>query len=170
MVCHQDANPVLEGLRCRLAELQAKSAQRASQTQLDVMKLALQQFASAQQGPGFLRRHRFAVHRTEPAHADQMREQSASLRSVLTGISLKALRTCPVSSSSIAGPACFMPANSHCESGPASSPIRAISKPRSLHHAVKASGSLATLASRTIRPVASTTQMLELSSDTSIPA
>ena len=56
--------------------------------------------------------------------------------------------------------------DSHCESGPASSPIRAISKPRPLHQA-KASGSLATLASRTIRPVASTTQRLELSSETS---
>src|ERR1700722_9868228 len=79
MVYHQDANPVLEGLRCRLAKLQAKSAQRASQTQLDVMKLALQQFASAQQGPGFLRRHRFAGHRTEPAYADQLRDAARVL-------------------------------------------------------------------------------------------
>jgi len=38
------------------------------------------------------------------------------------------------------------------------------------NQAVSASGSLATFASRTIRPVASTTQTLELSSDTSIPA
>jgi hypothetical protein len=64
---------------------------------------------------------------------------------------------------------CLLPAYSHCESGPAFNPIHAISKPRPLHQAVKASGSLATFASQTIRPVASTTQMLELSSDTSIP-
>jgi hypothetical protein len=43
------------------------------------MKLALQQFASAQQGPGFLRRYRFAVHWTKPAHADQLRDAARVL-------------------------------------------------------------------------------------------
>src|SRR5215217_5539741 len=46
----------------------------------------------------------------------------ASLRSVLTGIALKASRTCRVSSSSTAKPAFRMPAYSHCESGPAGLP------------------------------------------------
>jgi transposase-like protein DUF772 len=48
----------------------------------------------------------------------------ASFRSVLTGIALNASRTCRVSSSSTAKPASRMPAYSHCDSGPASSPIR----------------------------------------------
>ena len=50
----------------------------------------------------------------------------ASLRSVFTGIALKASRTCRVSSSSTASPASRIPAYSHCDSGPASRPIRAM--------------------------------------------
>jgi hypothetical protein len=42
--------------------------------------------------------------------------------------------------------------------------------PRSRNQPINASGSLATFASRTIRPVASTTHTLLSSSDTSIPA
>jgi hypothetical protein len=63
-----------------------------------------------------------------------------------------------------------MPAYSHCDSGPASSPICVTSSPRLRNHPIRTSGSLATLASRMIRPVASTTHGLALSNDTSIPA
>jgi hypothetical protein len=94
----------------------------------------------------------------------------ASLRSVFTGIALNASRTCRVSSSSTAKPASRIAANSHCDSGPASSPTRATSTPSRRNQATSASGSLATLASRTIRPVASTTHTLLSSSETSIPA
>ena len=94
----------------------------------------------------------------------------ASLRSVLTGIALNALRTCLVSSSSTARPASRSAAKSHCDNGPASSPIRVTSVPSPKNQATNASGSLATLASRTIRPVASTKHTLLSSSDTSIPA
>jgi hypothetical protein len=52
----------------------------------------------------------------------------------------------------------------------ASSPIRTISQPTPFSQAVRASGSLLILASRTTRPVASTTHRLDLSSDRSIPA
>src|ERR1044071_1094288 len=83
---------------------------------------------------------------------------------------LKAARTCRVSSSSTAKPAFCIPAYSHCESGPASSPIRVSVSPKWLNQSISASGSLATLASRMIRPVVSTTHRLELSNDTSIPA
>src|SRR3712207_7220391 len=46
----------------------------------------------------------------------------SSLRSVLTGIALNASRTCRVSSSSTGRPTPRIAANSHCDSGPASSP------------------------------------------------
>jgi hypothetical protein len=54
--------------------------------------------------------------------------------------------------------------------GPASSPIRSNSNPDDRNQAISASGSLATLASRKILPLASTTHTLEHSNDTSIPA
>jgi len=59
---------------------------------------------------------------------------------------------------------------SHCESGPASSPIWVTATPSWCKNPTSASGSLATLASRTIRPVLSTTHTLLRSSETSIPA
>jgi len=94
----------------------------------------------------------------------------ASLRSVLTGIALKASRTCRVSKSSTARPAWRIAANNHCDNGPASSPTRARLTPSDANHEIKASGSLATLSSQMILPLASTTQTLEHSNDTSIPA
>jgi hypothetical protein len=59
---------------------------------------------------------------------------------------------------------------SHCDSGPASSPTRASGTPSSRKNRTSASGSLATFASHTILPVASTTQTLLRSRETSIPA
>jgi hypothetical protein len=85
-------------------------------------------------------------------------------------MALKASRTCRVSKSSTASPDAFIAANSHCDSGPASSPIRSTPKPIEPNQAINASGSLATLASRKILPFASTTHTLEHSNDTSIPA
>jgi hypothetical protein len=78
--------------------------------------------------------------------------------------------TCRVSSSTASSPAPARPACSHCESGPASSPIRVSGTPSWPKNRTSASGSLGTLASRTIRPLASTTHTLLCSSDTSIPA
>src|SRR4051812_9849487 len=59
---------------------------------------------------------------------------------------------------------------SHCDRGPASNPIRVtpVSSPRK--NRIRASGSLATFASRTILPTPSTTHTLLCFSDTSIPA
>jgi hypothetical protein len=88
----------------------------------------------------------------------------------LTTIAESAALTCRVSSSTASSPAAVKPAWSHWLSGPASSPIRVTGKPSCWKKMISASGSLATLASRTIRPVASTTQRLLRSSDTSIPA
>ncbi len=94
----------------------------------------------------------------------------ASLRSVFTGMALKASRTWRVSISSTASPADFRPAKSHCDKGPASRPMRAGNIGCEANQAIRASGSLATFASFTILPCASTMQTDELSNETSIPA
>jgi len=94
----------------------------------------------------------------------------ASLRSVLTTIAESAALTCLVSSSTASYPAPVSPACNHCDSGPASRPTRVSGRPSWSKKATSASGSLGTLASRTIRPVASTTHTLLRSSETSIPA
>ena len=94
----------------------------------------------------------------------------ASLRSVLTTIADSAAFTCRVSSNTASKPAPVKPASSHCESGPASSPIRVTATPSPTKKLTSVSGSLVTLASRTIRPAASTTHTLLRSSETSIPA
>src|SRR4051812_15190127 len=94
----------------------------------------------------------------------------ASLRSVSTTIAESAALTCRVSSSTASNPASPRPAWSHRDKGPASSPTRVSGRPSCPKKATSASGTLATLASRTIRPVPSTTHTLLRSSETSIPA
>src|SRR5215471_16172445 len=94
----------------------------------------------------------------------------ASLRSVFTFIAPSAALRCRVSIRIAASPAAASPACNHCDSGPASRPIRVNLRPPSANHAASASGSLATFASRTIFPVSSTTHTLLSSKDTSIPA
>ena len=61
-------------------------------------------------------------------------------------------------------------ASGHRESGPASRPMRISGRARLVRKPTSASGSLATFASRTIRPAASLTQTLLCSSETSTPA
>src|SRR5438270_13346059 len=94
----------------------------------------------------------------------------ASLRSVLITMADSAAFTCRVSSRTTSNPAATKPACSHCDRGPASNPIRVtpVSSPRK--NRTRASGSLATFASRTILPRPSTTHTLLCSNDTSIPA
>ncbi len=94
----------------------------------------------------------------------------ASLRSLFTVIADSAALTRRVSISIAGRPASTSPAWSHCDKGPASSPTRAGGTASPSRKATSASGSLATLASRTIRPVASTTHTLLHSNETSIPA
>jgi hypothetical protein len=67
-------------------------------------------------------------------------------------------------------PAASRPANSHCDSGPASRPIRDSTNGCARSQPISASGSLVTFASATMLPVASTMQTLDCSTDTSIPA
>jgi methylthioribose-1-phosphate isomerase len=87
-----------------------------------------------------------------------------------TVIADNAAFTCRVSSRTVPNPACVSPPCSHCDSGPASSPIRFTGKPSPWKKETRASGSLATFASFKIFPFASTTHTLESSNDTSIPA
>ena len=94
----------------------------------------------------------------------------ASLRSVLTTIADSAAFTCRVSSNTASNPALVKPACRQCESGPASSPMRVTATPSPANKPTSASGSLATLISRIIRPLPSTTHTLPRSSETSIPA
>ena len=94
----------------------------------------------------------------------------ASFRSVLTTIADSAAFTCRVSSSTTSHPARLSPACSHCDNGPASRPILVTTTPSRSKNRTSASGSLRTLASRTTRPVPSTTHTLLCSNDTSIPA
>ena len=67
-------------------------------------------------------------------------------------------------------PARLSPACSHCDNGPASSPIRFTAKCSDPKKSTRASGSLATFAYFTIFPCVSTMQALDRSNDTSIPA
>jgi hypothetical protein len=92
------------------------------------------------------------------------------LRSVFTIMAESAAFTCRVSSSTASNPVSVRPAWSHCDKGPASRPMRVSGRPSWRKKPTSASGSLATLASRTIRPVLSTTHTLLRSSETSIPA
>jgi len=94
----------------------------------------------------------------------------ASFRSVFTVIAFSAALTWRVSIKIAGSPASTNPACSHCDNGPASSPMRANAKPLSVKNAARASRSLRTLASRTICPAASTTQTLLHSNETSIAA
>ena len=94
----------------------------------------------------------------------------ASLRSVFTVIALSAALTWRVSIRIAGSPASTSPAYSHCDKGPASSPMRAMLRPLSAKKATRASRSLRTLASRTICPAASTTHTLLHSNETSIAA
>lgn len=66
----------------------------------------------------------------------------ASLRSVFTVIADKAAFTCRVSSRTVSNPASFNPACSHCDNGPASSPIRFTAKPSASKKATTANSSL----------------------------
>jgi hypothetical protein len=92
----------------------------------------------------------------------------ASFRSVFTVIALSAALTWRVSIKIAGSPASTSPACSHCDNGPASSPMRVNLRPLRSKNATRASRSLCTLASRTICPAASTTQTLLHSNETSI--
>jgi hypothetical protein len=94
----------------------------------------------------------------------------ASFRSVFTVIAFSAALTWRVSIRIAGSPASTSPAYSHCDKGPASSPMRANLRPLPAKNATRASRSLRTLASQTIGPAASTTHTLLHSNATSIAA
>ena len=151
----QLADPGREPALADLADLQPEAAQDAADAQLDVPQLALQQLAPDQQRPhllgvgGDLR----CTGRNQPIRSSWAMPR-ASLRSVLTTIADSAALTCRVSSSTASKPgpgqagvqplrqrAGLQPDPGHRQAEPAE------------EQATSASGSLATFASRTIRPV-----------------
>ena len=77
---------------------------------------------------------------------------------------------CRVSTQITGKPASAITLKSHCDSGPASSPIRLKWYEGFVNTVSKASGSLATFTSRTILPVSSTMQTLVSLTETSSPA
>src|SRR5665647_2185704 len=77
---------------------------------------------------------------------------------------------CRVSTQITGKPASARALNSHCDNGPASSPIRLQWYVGFASTCSRASGSLATFTSRTILPVSSTMQTLVSLTDTSNPA
>lgn len=64
----------------------------------------------------------------------------ASLRSLLFGCALRNALVCLVSMQITGKPALARPSNSHCDNGPASSPIRPIRKAGSFKNAIRSSG------------------------------
>src|SRR5947207_927845 len=171
MTCHQFPNPCFKRFARHLADLQAEAAQDSPNAQFHVQQPSEKLLARNQQRPDLLRSDRFGVYRPEPSHPDQLcKPACASLRSVFTVIADKAAFTCRVSSRTASNPARISPACSHCDNGPASSPISFTGKPSPLKKETRASGSLATFASLTILPRPSTTHTLDNSKDTSIPA
>jgi hypothetical protein len=62
-----------------LADLEAEAAQDAADAEFDVPQLGLQQLAPDQERAHLLRAGRLAVHRPEPAHAQQLRDAAGVL-------------------------------------------------------------------------------------------
>src|SRR4051812_8825422 len=131
-----------------LADLQPEAAQNAADAELHIAQLALQELAPDQ------RRARTSwasadlqwTGRNQPMRSSWAMPR-ASLRSVLTIIADSAALPCRVSSSPVPNPASLSPACSHCDRGPASSPMRVTGTLSWPKKRTSASGSLATLAS-----------------------
>ena len=139
----QLADPGREPALAHLADLQPEAAQDAADAQLDVQQLALQELAPDQQRPDLLGRRRLAVHRPEPAHP----QAAGRCRARPCGRSSPPSPTAPPSpvASRAAPPRtrpAVRPACSHCDSGPASSPIRVTDHAELAEEPTSASGSL----------------------------
>src|SRR5450631_3390355 len=153
-----------------LADLQPEATQNSAQAVLEVQQLALHQLARRQHRADLLGRDRLAVDRPEPAEPHQLRDLARVVavrlhRHRLEGIThVLRLQKLDRKASLLHGR--IEPLRQR----PASSPILASSSPSEANQPISASGSLATLASRTILLLALTTHTLEHSNDTSIPA
>ena len=94
----------------------------------------------------------------------------ASLRSVLLICAFNTARMCRVSTQITGKPASASALNSHCDSGSSFRSNAPEAAGGALQHRQHASGSLATLTSRTILPASSTMQTLVSLTETSSPA
>src|SRR5580700_3017800 len=115
---------------------------------------------------------RLELQRSHNAHleAGSYAKSRASLRSVLLICACNTARMCRVSTQITGRPASASALKSHCDSGPASSPIRLKRQTGFDTTDSRASGSLATFTSRTSLPVSSTMHTLVSLTDTSNPA
>src|SRR5450755_4104525 len=152
-----------------LADLQPEATQNSAQAVLEVQQLALHQLARRQHRADLLGRDRLAVDRPEPAEPHQLRDLARVVAVRLRRHRLEGITHVP-RLQKLDRKASLLHGRIECDSGPVSSPILASSSPSEANQPISASGSLATLASRTILPLALTTHTLEDSNDTSIPA
>ena len=72
MAADQLLDPRRKTLRRGRPDLQPEAAQNPAQAHLHIVKLRLHQLARRQERPHLLRRHRLAMHRTEPAKPHQL--------------------------------------------------------------------------------------------------
>ena len=127
---HQFTHTALECSLARFADLQPKATQDAAQAHLNIMALRLHQLARRQQRARLLRRQRLAMHRTKPTKPHQLRNAARVLAVGLHRHRLECSRAhagSPAAPPQAPRPA--SPAYSHCDNGPASSPIRVSSSP-----------------------------------------
>ena len=155
--------------RCR-ASFKAEPAQNAAKAHLDIVKLRLHKLSPRQQRPNLLRRRRFAMHGLEPAKTQKLGDAACVLAIRLNRHRLEGVTDTPRLKKLHLKTRFLKTSIKPLREGARLSPMRAASKPKDRKNKIKASGSLATFASRTILPVPSTTQTLEASNDTSIPA
>jgi hypothetical protein len=153
-----------------LAELEPEAAQDAPDAELDVQEFALQELAPDQERPDLLRRRRLAVHRPVPAHAQQLGDAARVPAVGLDHHGRERRLDVPGLQQHRLEPGLGKALVEPLRQGPGLEADAGQRQTELTKRRTSASGSLATLASRTIRPVLSTTHTLLRSSDTSIPA
>jgi hypothetical protein len=79
MTCHQGAHPRRKLPFADLAHLEPEAAQKTPQAELHVAHFGLQLLARDQERPNLLGGRRLAVHRSEPAHAQQLGDAAGVL-------------------------------------------------------------------------------------------
>src|SRR3974390_1252861 len=110
------------------------------------------------------------MHRAIKTHPHHLRDPAGIVAVGLVDLAFNTARMCRVSTQITGKPASARVLKSHCDSGPASNPIRLKWYVGLLSTCSKDSGSLATFTSRTILPESSTMQTLVSLTETSNPA
>ena len=158
-----------KAVRVRRSNFQPEATQYAAQAHLDVEQLRLHQLARGQKRAHFLRRHRLAMNRTEPTQPHQLRDSARVITVALDRHRLEGVMH--MTGLQQFHRQAFFPSPHIAIATMGPPPARCAQlQPSPRNQPIRFSGSLTTFASRTILPPASTTQILEASSETSIPA